>query len=334
MALTRSPVVYLIVYVRDLGISRTYYEQHLGLKALEADQGSVKYDCGPVILCLNRASQYGIQLPEGRDESTQIVFLVRDVHTLQPALEARGVTFATKTPYVYEAGVVGDFYDPDGHHLVLYEPSEEALSWPSGEPIQAIWAGTGEPPLASGAARNGTARNGAVAVQDPPATRTDLDGSPIIYLFQFVTNSDEALTFYHDGLGLTALEGGPCSRTSGGDEEGVVKYEAGGLMLSTHHTHAEQEDPDHGHVCPPRFFDPERAKGVAAVFGVTDVEREVQILATTGVQFPRGVQDTEIGKIAQFQDGSGHLYYLYEASAGALALPSGPKVRELLETYG
>jgi len=337
MALTRSPVVYLIVYVRDLDVSRPYYEQKLGLRVLEEDHSSVKYAAGPVVLCLNRASQYGIELPDGRDESTQIVFLVRDVHTLQPALEARGVMFATKTPYVYEAGVVGDFYDPDGHHLVLYEPSPEALSWPSGEPIQAIWAGTGEPPLASTSTGHGAgagrSSNGAVAVQDPPVVRTDLDGSPIIYLFQFVTDTDESLRFYHDGLELVALEGGPCSRTSGGDEEGVVKYGAGGLILSTHHTHAEQEEPDHGHVCPPRFFDPQRAKGVAAVFGVADIAGEVQHLSAQGIAFPGGVWGADIGKIARFEDGSGHLYYLYEPSDAALALPSGPKVRELLTAY-
>jgi len=328
MVLTRAPVVYLIVYVRDLAVSRAYYEQRLGLRVLEEDADSVKYNGGPLILCLNRAGQYGIALPEGRDESTQIVFLVRDVHALQPALEARGVEFATREPYVYEAGVVGDFYDPDGHHLVLYEPSDEALTWPSGDQLRSIWTRTGEAPLGSKEHTNGT-----VAVQAPAATRTDLDGSPVIYLFQFVTGTDEAQQFYHERLGLTAVEGGPCSRTSGGDEEGVVKYEAGGLILSTHHTHAEPEEPDHGHVCPPRFFDPKLAQGVATVFGVTNMEQTMRELSAKGVGFPSGVHDAAVGKIAKFEDRSGHLYYLYEPSTGAMALPSGPKLQEILVAY-
>jgi predicted enzyme related to lactoylglutathione lyase len=323
--LTHSQVVYLIIYVRDLNVSRVFYERRLGMQVLEEDEESVKYDCGQVMLCLNRAASYGIQLPTGNDESTQVVFLVQSIQKLQDALEARGVQFPGVL--TYEAGSVADFYDPDGHHLVLYEPSEQALEWSSGDKVRAIWATTGEPSFDFA----------------PPATagkhvptlvrsRSDLAGVPVVYVFQFVDDTDEALRFYHQGLGLEAVEGGPCSRTSGGDEEGVVKYDAGGLLLSTHHMGEGPAVDDDGHVCPPRFFDPGLAKGVATVFHVPDLERTVGELQGGGVALTRPVSDSVIGKVAGFEDPSGHPYFLYQASPWALAQPSGRKLQEILSS--
>ncbi len=181
---------------------------------------------------------------DGRSKMTEDELRALALSLPEPAeqetggVAAREVAVAAKAPYLYEAGVASDFYDPDGPGLVPYRPSGHARSWPSREPILAMRASTGEPPLASASASNGmasgAAHDGAVATHDLAAIRADLDGSPIIPLFQFASDSDTVLPFYYEGLGLTALEGEPCSRTSGGDEEGVLKYKAGGLILSTH----------------------------------------------------------------------------------------------------
>ena len=40
-------------------------------------------------------------------------------------------------------GVIARFHDPDGHAFYLYQPSAEALSWPSGAKIASL-AGQGE----------------------------------------------------------------------------------------------------------------------------------------------------------------------------------------------
>src|SRR5437764_1372445 len=88
-----APIVYLILYVNDLTESRRFYEQQLGLRAIEADEDSVKYEAGGVMLSLNLAAQYGVTLAGRRDDSSDVVFLVDDVNAVRDALEARGVTF-------------------------------------------------------------------------------------------------------------------------------------------------------------------------------------------------------------------------------------------------
>src|SRR5215204_334561 len=134
--LTDSRVVYLFVYVRDLGESRAFYESTLGLQVIEEDKDCVKFDGGQVILALNRAADYGIDLPKGQDTSTDIVFLVDDLEAMRTALEQRGVSFLPTC--WYQPGGIADFYDPDGHWLTLYEPSKEAMMWPSGDRIRAL----------------------------------------------------------------------------------------------------------------------------------------------------------------------------------------------------
>src|SRR5437867_237074 len=134
--LTESRIVYLFLYVRDLSASRDFFERTLGLRAIEEDADSVKYDCETLILALNRASDYDITLHDGPDHSTDIVFLVDNLDEARAALEARGVQF-TET-HRYEIGAITDFYDLDGHWFTLYETSDEAMTWPSGERIQAV----------------------------------------------------------------------------------------------------------------------------------------------------------------------------------------------------
>src|ERR1700685_704487 len=92
-ALTGALVVYLVVYVNDMSKSRTFYEQQLGLRPIESDEAIVKFDCGLVILCLQRASDYGITLPGRCDDSSDLVFLVDDINASRAALERRGVVF-------------------------------------------------------------------------------------------------------------------------------------------------------------------------------------------------------------------------------------------------
>jgi len=195
--LTDSRVVYLFVYVSDLEVSRAFYEDTLGLRVIEEDPDCVKFDGGQVILALNRAADYGIDLP-GRDNSTDIVFLSDDLSAMRTALEARGVKFLPTA--WYSVGGIADFYDPDGHWLTLYEPSEEAMGWPSGDRIAAVL-------------RARQRSNGGAASPPPRPTSSNgqgrglqLDGSEIFYVFFFVQDPDEALAFYHEDLGLRDLE--------------------------------------------------------------------------------------------------------------------------------
>jgi catechol 2,3-dioxygenase-like lactoylglutathione lyase family enzyme len=68
--LAESKLVYLFIYVRDLALSREFYEGTLGLRVIEEDPGCVKFDCGHVILGLNRSAVYKVTFPNSRDLST------------------------------------------------------------------------------------------------------------------------------------------------------------------------------------------------------------------------------------------------------------------------
>lgn len=310
--LTDSRIVYLFLYVRDLAVSRDFFENTLGLNVLEEDADSVKYDCGYVILALNRAADHGILLPTEPDHSTDIVFLVDDLDQARAALEARGVRF-TET-HRYEIGAITDFYDPDGHWFTIYETSDEAMTWPSGDRIKAV--------------RELNPHNG----KGYASEKFTLDGKPLIYLFLFVRSAQDAFRLYARDLGLRDVEGGPCSRASTADEEGVVKYDTGGVILSTHALETiREEDEIIDHPCPPRTINPPRMGGKAVVFHTPDIEAAVAELTGRGVAFAKGIVRSGIGAVAEFADSSGHVFYLYQPSEEALRLPSGAKLREILD---
>lgn len=317
--LAASPIVYIILYVSDLAVSRDFYERKLGLRVIEEDNDAVKYDAGLVILMLNRASDYGITLAPGRHEFAEVVFLVDDANAMRAALQARGVELGTAFPC--DPGIICDFYDPDGHWLTLYEPNKASMRWPSGEKIRKVWlaAGRGNAPVIGPAAE----------FEENP-TEWRLDGKPILYLFLFIRNPEEAQVFYNHTMGLLDLEGGPCSTGKGGDEDGVIKYSGGGTMLTTHRVWETRTAEDLEHPCPPRLFDPTHMGTMATVFHVDDIEQTLQSLIASGIPFRSGIMRSDIGAIAKFTDPSQHTFYLYQPSADALRTPSGVKIQEIL----
>lgn len=306
--LADARIVYLFVYVTDLARSRRFYEDALGLEVLAADEESAQYACGDVILALNRADRYGIELPGERDNSTDVVFLVDELEPVRETLAARGVKF--NKPVEYEIGKLVDFYDPDNHWYTLYEVSEEAMSWPSGEKIAAVQRAHG--------GRNGGG----------PAT---LAGVPLIYAFFFVPDAADTQAFYHDFLGLRDIEGGPCSQASRGDEDGVIKYDTGGIMLTTHfydQTLPPLEEDEHG--CPPRILDLDHMKGVAPAWVVPDVRQVVDELRSKRPDFDPKIEVGSHGVVATCEDPGGHMLFLWEPSEDGLAPGPRNKIREIL----
>jgi predicted enzyme related to lactoylglutathione lyase len=329
-------IVYLFLYVKDMTASRHFFEHVLRLHVLEEDAGSVKYDCGEVILALNLAADYGIELPKKHDHSTDIVFLVDNLDQARAALERRGVEF-TET-HRYEIGAITDFYDPDGHWFTLYETSQEALTWPSGDRIQAVRA------RYNGTTTNGRAitatltqpRESGSGRSNPDDGQDDfsLHGKPLIYLFLFVRDPDEAFEVYGSRLGLVDLEGGPCSRASNADEEGVVKYDTGGVILTTHSLETvREEDEIIDHPCPPRTVNPTQMHGKAVVFYTPAIDTAVTELSAAGIRFPHSIKKSSIGAVAEFEDPSGHAFYLYQPSPEAMRTPSGQKLKNILATH-
>jgi predicted enzyme related to lactoylglutathione lyase len=300
-----SKFVYLFIYVSDLTASREFYEQRVGLRVIEEDADAVKYDAGEIILALNRAGDYGIKVEPRPDDSSMIVFHVDDIDAMRAALEGRGVKFSGATER-YDIGATAVFYDLDGHCLCLYEPSEEALTWPSAEKIRAILSANG---------------HGAAAPSEGTPAPTGAGGNlslgarKMLYLFLFVRDVAESFEFYHNKLGLRILEES--------DEVGVVKYDCGGVILATHLVESEGN-------AKASAEDLERAKGIAPVFHVPDIEEAHRRLAAAGVEFNGGVRRSEIGAVALFKDPSGHMFYLYEPSEQALSWSSGSKVRQVV----
>lgn len=316
--LADSPIVYLFLYVRDLAAARDFYADTLGLRVIEEDSGCVKFEVGQAILALNRADDYGVKLPDRRDNATDVVFLVDDVAAVRAGLEERGVRFLPTDHY--SVGYIADFYDPDGHWLTLYEPSEEAMGWPSGERIAAVMA-----QRPSDRAR----------VAGPT-----LAGAELIYIFCFVPDADATQSYYHEFLGIRDLEGGPCSKATTADEEGVIKYDTGGVIMTTHffvdegrnaHRAPEGEELDE-HACPPPDIDSDRMEGVAPAFCVRDLEHVIEQLQLRRPSFQPQVSRSEIGLVALCKDPAGHRFFLYEPSEGALATPSGEKIQQILAT--
>jgi hypothetical protein len=66
------------------------------------------------------------------------------------------------------------------------------------------------------------------------------------------------------------------------------------------------------------------------VFHVTGINEVVDKLKSKGVNFTLDVVNSEIGNIAKFEAVTGHTFYLYEPSTGALKWPAGKKLQQVL----
>jgi catechol 2,3-dioxygenase-like lactoylglutathione lyase family enzyme len=321
--LAQAPVVSLILYVDDLAASREFYERRLGLRAVERDGASVIYDAGGIMLSLNVASEYGVKLAGRHDDASDIVFMVEDLNAMRDALERRGIEFMRRR--TYDVGAVTDFYDPNGHRLMLYQPSEEALAWPSGQKLRDVWRAFG---------RGGADLIGppSVVEEKEVAVAKGLDGKPVVYLFMFVPDSASAYAFYHAALGLRPMEAVHCCNPAcPPDEKGIVKYDAGNLLLSTHHIHHTPVVDDFGKVYSARSVNPTHVGGIVPVFEVDDVAAAVARLTAQGVGFAGDVMRSRRGNLARFSATTGHTFVLHEPNPGALQWPNSEKLPKIAE---
>lgn len=195
----------IILKVQDLRLSRDFYERTLGMDTRGDGDGYVRLDAGTATVTLQQDSWPSVDQWKGcrYDRSANLTFLVPDLPSRCAELESSDVSFTDR--FNYEVGGIADFADPDGHWLSLYEPSELAMSWP-----------------------------GADKLCDASATSVT---SPLVYVFLFVGDADIACDFYAGTLGLPVVDSRPCRRGSTMHDRGVVKYDAGAVLLTTHHQH-------------------------------------------------------------------------------------------------
>jgi catechol 2,3-dioxygenase-like lactoylglutathione lyase family enzyme len=279
----------IVLFVSDMEASRSFYEHTLGLRALAVNPHAAMYSAGHVQLCLLPAAEHGVALQEGRDRSADITFMTDNFPRCHDVLAARGVQFSRTLEYAI--GVTADFYDPDGHWFSLYQPSEAALQWPSGPKLQA---------LASGLPLRQFSR---VPPEDAAGPRDDLADGFIAYVFLFFNDPEVAASFYGGALGLDVLEGGPCRRIPTSVDIGVVKYDAGTTMLTTHHVDSDDK----------RFrVATVGTGGIAMAFRVADLTMAVAALSRRGIAFSGSPSESPIGRLARFTDPAGHVFLLRE----------------------
>ncbi|HYY59219.1 MAG TPA: VOC family protein [Pyrinomonadaceae bacterium] len=127
-ARTRNQIVAHNLLVSDLKRSREFYQQVLGLRTLQATKYELKFDVGTLILSIKQESAVGLVGSLKRAErllGDRIIFHVADIEAATEALARRGVEF----PGGIEKSVHGPrayFNDPDGHSLMLWQPSDES----------------------------------------------------------------------------------------------------------------------------------------------------------------------------------------------------------------
>lgn len=291
-------LLYVNLHVGDLAAARDFYENSLGFEPIAEGPGTVSYPAGHALLCLDRAADAGVPPPQGRDRSIAVTFLIDDIDEMRAALEARGARLP-KT-LVSPAGSMIDFYDPDGHWLSLYQPSGKALGWPSAAKVRALRS-----------APDGR----------PSPARSGLNDHDVLYLFLFVDDLAGSSAFYHEGLGFQPIEVTTCNRGVTSLADGVVKYDVGGTMLTTHHV----GDAEHAAL---HKVTTKGSGGLAVGFHVPDLDAAADELARAGLDVTRGTGP--LGAIASFDDPGGHVYHLAEVSEAALARPGGDKMRHIV----
>jgi len=108
------------VYVRDLGESRRFYEDALGLEVRPQDGDWIEFDTGETAFALlHRKPEDGPVTPQ----KTHIMFRVVSIDDAKARLEEHGVRIIGDIrcePY----GTLLTFEDPNGHWLELFEPAE------------------------------------------------------------------------------------------------------------------------------------------------------------------------------------------------------------------
>jgi catechol 2,3-dioxygenase-like lactoylglutathione lyase family enzyme len=279
----------IVLFVSDMVASRSFYEHTLGLRALAVNPHVAMYSAGHVQLCLLPAGEHGVALQDGPDRSADITFMVDDFPRCRDVLAARGVQFSRTLEY--SIGVTADFYDPDGHWFSLYQPSEAAKGWPSGPKLEA---------LASGLPVRHFSR---VPPVDDATLGDDLADAFVAYVFLFFSDPDVAAGFYGGVLGLEVIEGGPCRRVPTRAPVGVVKYDVGTTMLTTHHVESDDKRMRVATV---------GTGGVAMAFRVADLTTGVGDLSRRGIAFSGWPSESPIGRLARFMDPAGHVLLLRE----------------------
>jgi len=135
-----TPVVSeLRLAVDDIADSVAFYRDRLDLDVLSEGRNEAWIATASTTIVLERRGT----AVDGRalDRRTVLIVLYASpIGAMREALIDRGVEFSTRRVAYSKIGGTTRFEDPSGHRFCLYEPSDESLTWGSGEKVLSVAA--------------------------------------------------------------------------------------------------------------------------------------------------------------------------------------------------
>ena len=116
------PVSMIMLGVRDLEKSVSFYRDRLGIDVRQRIPGFAFLDSGALTIVLSEPLAKNVSPLAG---ATEVIFSVNDVRASYEALKAQGVEFSQEPRNVSGPMWAANFRDPDGHLLTLFGPERK-----------------------------------------------------------------------------------------------------------------------------------------------------------------------------------------------------------------
>ena len=116
------PVSMIMLGVRDLEKSVSFYRDRLGIDVRQRIPGFAFLDSGALTIVLSEPLAKNVSPLAG---ATEVIFSVNDVRASYEALKDQGVEFSQELRNVSGPMWAANFRDPDGHLLTLFGPERK-----------------------------------------------------------------------------------------------------------------------------------------------------------------------------------------------------------------
>ena len=116
------PVSMIMLGVRDLDKSVSFYRDRLGIDVRQRIPGFAFLDSGALTIVLSEPLAKNVSPLAG---ATEVIFSVNDVRASYEALKNQGVEFSQEPRNVSGPMWAANFHDPDGHLLTLFGPERK-----------------------------------------------------------------------------------------------------------------------------------------------------------------------------------------------------------------
>jgi len=116
------PVSMIMLGVRDLEKSVSFYRDRLGINVRQRIPGFAFLDSGALTIVLSEPLAKNVSPLAG---ATEVIFSVNDVRASYEALKNQGLDFSQEPRNVSGPMWAANFRDPDGHLLTLFGPERK-----------------------------------------------------------------------------------------------------------------------------------------------------------------------------------------------------------------